>query len=164
MGNIACLVHGCDEAESQLHLITCSTIKRDFWIIIIGEMEGLGLLPERVKDPHFGNTILEWGGLLIAGQIDGTAVNKEAAAFLCWAWRQLYAEIIAQRVADKAGLELGKVVWLTLRMAYSRVKAYGYTWRLWFIRQHLWQESKRKVMPEKHRMLALIEFDEEADY
>ena len=49
-------------------------------------------------------------------------------------------------------------------MAYSRVKAYGYKWLLWYARQRLWQEGKAKKMPEKHRILALIEFGEEADY
>ena len=164
MGDTKCLARGCGDEESQLHLIMCSVIKRDFWKVIIREMNELELLPDRAADPGFGLTLQEWGSFLIAGQIENEPVNKEAAAFLCWAWRQLYAEVVSLRIADKRDLELGKAVWLTLRMAYSRVKAYGYKWLLWYARQRLWQEGKAKKMPEKHRTMALIEFGEEADY
>jgi len=125
-------------------------------------MEELGIL--NLENPNFGTTIQEWGALIVAGQLRGVAVNREAAGYLCWAWRQLYAEIIDKRVKGESPLNLKKALWHTIRMAYSRVKAYGRKWRLWYVRQRLWQAGRQKEMPEHHQKNALILFDNEANY
>ena len=104
MAGTLCLGHNCREDESQLHLIQCRVIRSEFWHEIIYDMEELGLIPEDLVDQAFSDSTQKWGALLIAGQINNKPLKSEATSYLCWAWRQLYAEIIDNRVNSRADL------------------------------------------------------------
>ena len=54
----------------------------------------------------------------------GDTVGKEEAAIVCWAWRCHYAEVVAARVENRE-LKPGTAYKNTVRLAYTRVKAYG---------------------------------------
>ena len=164
MNSKQCIAEGCREDESQLHLITCDKIKESFWKKITDIMSSLGLLPRNLIDQNFMDSIQKWGALLIAGQLDDKPVRRETSAFICWAWRALYSEIIHQRKEGRGKIDTEEAVWWTLRLAYSRVKAYGHKWRRWYLRQRLWDEDKRKLLAEKYRKFSLINFDREANY
>ena len=127
-------------------------IKEYFWRRVVEIAEDLGLLPECTKTRDFRMSVQKWGSLLIAGQIDGKVVSKEATAVLCWAWRALYAEIISKRTGNQGALDFERAVWITYRYAFSRVTAEGYKWRRWYLRQRFWQEGKRKKMAEKYHI------------
>ena len=164
MEGTKCLAQGCNHEESQQHLIECRMIKEYFWRRVVEIAEDLGLLPECTKTRDFRMSVQKWGSLLIAGQIDGKVVSKEATAVLCWAWRALYAEIISKRTGNQGALDFERAVWITYRYAFSRVTAEGYKWRRWYLRQRFWQEGKRKNMAEKYRHSCLLQYDEEANY
>ena len=104
------------------------------------------------------------GSHTIAGQINGEAINKEATAVICWAWRALYAEIICKRTGNQGSLDLERAVWHTFRFAFSRVTAEGYKWRRWYIRQRYWRPGKSRIMAEKYRHSCLLQYDAEANY
>ena len=52
----------------------------------------------------------------------------------------------------------------TIRLGHSRVKAHGYKWRQWYLRQHLWRDSTSKMVPEEHQDYICITCNMEAEY
>ena len=78
----------------------------------------------------------------------GKMVGREEAAIICWAWRCLYAEVVAARV-DNRELKPENACKNTIRMAYTRVKAYGDKWYRWYSKQRY--RKNAKVVPRKHR-------------
>ena len=144
MGDTTCMAKWCRHEESQLHLVECQSIKENFWKEIISIMVELDVLPEECNGSPFQDDRKKWAILLVAGQIEGAAVNNEAAAILCWAWRSLYAEVIKRRIEAKETLKPKVAIKNTVRMMYSRVVAYGFKWRRWWSKQRLWQVARRK--------------------
>ena len=79
------------------------------------------------------------------------------------AWRTLYAQVVKARLDQKV-LRLDIAYYNFTRLMISRVKAYGAKWRKWFLNQRLWQTTRTKNCPLRHRDHALITLTEEADY
>jgi hypothetical protein len=62
----------------------------------------------------------------------GKMVGREEAAIIFWAWRCLYAEVVAARVDNRELSDRRTHYKNTIRMAYTRVKAYGDKWYRWY--------------------------------
>ena len=64
--------------------------------------------------------------------------------------------------ADNRELRPGTAYKNTVRMAYTRVKAYGSKWYRWYSRQRYKRDAKQ--VPRKHRDKKLISTDTDATY
>ena len=91
----------------------------------------------------------------------GKMVGREEAAVIFWAWRCLYAEVVAARV-DNRELRPENAYKNTIRMAYTRVKAYGDKWYRWYSKQRY--RKGAKVVPRAHREKKLVSSDSDATY
>ena len=105
-----------------------------------------------------GNSNKKW---LLGINADGSQVSREEAAIIFWAWRCLYAEVVGARKEDRCMLP-SKAYANLIRMAYTRVKAYGAKWYRWYSRQH--RKKDAKVVPRKHRDNKLIKTEASAEY
>ena len=119
-----CSARGCRAEENQEHLVLCPEIQRDFWVRVAILMNHL--------DMSVSNTSKTW---LLGIKADGSQVSREEAAIIFWAWRCLYAEVVGARI-DNRCLNPSKAYANLVRMAYTRVKAYGAKWYRWYSRQH----------------------------
>ena len=90
-------------------------------------------------------------------------MSKEMMALITWAWRSLYAETTRAHI-EGGTFSLDQAVKDTVRMVYSRVKAYGHRWRQWYLHQRGWRDGTRKIIPEEHQHYHLISCDEEGNY
>ena len=90
-------------------------------------------------------------------------VDRETAAFITWAWRCLYAEVTNAHI-ETHDFDPKQALRMTIRMSYSRVKAYGHKWRKWYLKQRLWREETTKLVPEEHQEYTCISCDPEAKY
>ena len=81
-----CSAQGCQQEESQQHLLICGVIKTEYWEEICDYLETFGLPAE--------NTEAFW----IGGVIGGEVTSKEHAGIRAMAWRTLYAEVVRARV------------------------------------------------------------------
>ena len=105
-----------------------------------------------------GNTSKKW---LLGIKTDGSQVSREEAAIVFWAWRCLYAEVVGARKENRC-MSPSKAYANLIRMAYTRVKAYGAKWYRWYSRQH--RKIDAKVVPRKHRDTKLIKTEASAEY
>jgi hypothetical protein len=100
-----------------------------------------------------------------ASTADGSQVSREEAAISFWAWRCLYAEVVGAR-KDNRCMVSAKAYANLVRMAYTRVKAYGATVSgtggSWYSRQH--RKKDAKVVPMKHRENKLITQEASVEY
>ena len=142
LGSTTCMARGCDGEENQEHLVDCPVIGAGVWRKIAGFMGSLHM--------DAGDNKRKW----ILGTLpNGDTVGREEAAIIFWAWRCLYAEVVAARV-DNRELRPGTAYKNTVRMTYTRVKAYGAKWYRWYSRQRYKRDAKR--VPRKHREKKLI--------
>ena len=146
-----CNAAGCQHEETQLHLMTCSIIKSEYWEKIVKYARTFGIDAD--------NRPAYWLGY--AG--NGKAVGREQAAIIALAWRSLYAQVVKARLDNKV-LRLDVAYYNFTRFMISRVKAYGTKWRRWFLNQRLWQQTRMKMFPLRHRNNALIKLTAEAEY
>ena len=86
-GSTKCSAAGCNEEEKQEHLVRCPTIRREFWSKVATLMGRLKM--------DAGSSDLKW---LLGIKGDDIKVDKEEAAVVFWAWRNLYAEITRARI------------------------------------------------------------------
>ena len=112
-GSTKCSAAGCNEEEKQEHLVRCPAIRSEFW-------DKVAALMGRLK-MNAGSTDLKW---LLGIKEDGMKVDKEEAAMLFWAWRNLYAEVTRVRIEGKQ-LNLKTAYENFVRMSFTRVVAYG---------------------------------------
>jgi hypothetical protein len=68
-----------------------------------------------------GSSDLKW---LLGIKEDGTKVDKEDAAMIFWAWRNLYTEVTRARIEGKQ-LDPETAYKNFVRMAFTRIVAYG---------------------------------------
>ena len=113
-GSTKCSAAGCNEEEKQEHLVRCPAIRSEFW-------DKVAALMGRLK-MNAGSSDLKW---LLGIKEDGIKVDKEEAAMIFWAWRNLYAEVTRARIE---GLNLKTAYEIFVRMAFTRVVAYGAKW------------------------------------
>ena len=139
---LVCLIRSTDRRN---------TIKTQYWDRVVKYMEVFGM--EAENTPNF------WLGM----QADGTVLEPEQATVVVIAWRTLYAADVYARLNEQ-NMNLDNAFFQMTRMVLSRVKAHGAKWRLWYVNQRLWQPSKTKIFPTKHRRNHLITFDETAQY
>ena len=144
------MARGCGEYENQEHLVECRTIATRLWSKIAAFMGTLNMDASGSKRKW----IL---GILPSGK----TVGREEAAIIFWAWRCLYAEVVAARV-DNRELKPENAYKNTIRMAYTRVKAYGDKWYRWYSKQRYRKDAK--VIPRKHRDKKLVSSDRNATY
>ena len=78
-----------------------------------------------------------------------------------WAWRNLYAEVTRARIEGKQ-LDLKKAYANFVRMAYTRIVAYGAKWYRWYSRQQ--HRTKAKSIPIRFRERKLIDSEATAEY
>ena len=150
LGSTTCMARGCNGEENQEHLVDCPVIGAGFWRKIAGFMGSLHM--------DAGDNKRKW----ILGTLpSGDTVGREEAAVIFWAWRCLYAEVVAARV-DNRELRPETAYKNTVRMTYTRVKAYGAKWYRWYSRQRYKRDAKR--VPRKHREKKLISTDIDATY
>jgi hypothetical protein len=150
LGSTKCMARGCGEDENQEHLVECPTIASRFWSKIAAFMGALSMDASDNKR--------KW----ILGMLpSGKTVGREEAAIIFWAWRCLYAEVVAARI-DNRDLKPGNAYKNTIRMAYTRVKAYGDKWYRWYSKQRYRKDAK--VIPLKHRDKKLVSSDRDATY
>ena len=90
-----------------------SDARSEFW-------DKVAALMGRLK-MNAGSTDLKW---LLGIKEDGMKVDKEEAAMLFWAWRNLYAEVTRVRIEGKQ-LNLKTAYENFVRMSFTRVVAYG---------------------------------------
>ena len=150
MNGTTCAVHGCAHEENMQHLMTCTTIKRDYWELIAEYLRHFNM--------HAENTEEFWLGCQ-----RGKAANGETLGAIAIAWRALYAEVTKAHAEDKH-LRLDKAYFAFTRLLLGRVKAYGAKWRRWYNNQRLWQPAKTKHFPMKHRNKKLIQTEADATY
>ena len=170
-----CTGEGCQEDETQEHLVACPVLAR-FWKQTLDDMIDIGLLTTENKPLTAEERLALWiahqmvknrpAGSDPEDENDTTkfsAVNREASAYICWAWRAIYAEITRARLnsedfnQDQANRD-------TIRLAYSRVKAHGARWKRWFNKQRLWSDDTSKMVPEEHQDYICIQCDHKAEY
>ena len=111
-----CRAQGCRAEENQEHLVLCPGIQRYFWVSVAILMSHLNM--------DAGNTSKKW---LLGIKADGSQVTREEAAIIFWAWRCLYAEVVGARKENRC-MNPSKAYANLVRMAYTRVKAYGAKW------------------------------------
>ena len=144
------MARGCGEDENQEHLVECPSIAAKFWSKIAAFMGTLNMDSSSSKR--------KW----ILGELpSGKMVGREEAAVIFWAWRCIYAEVVAARVDDRE-LRPENAYKNTVRMAYTRVKAYGDKWYRWYSKQRYHKGAK--VVPRAHRDKKLITSDSDATY
>jgi hypothetical protein len=131
--------------ENQEHLVRCGVIRRGFWSKIAALMGSLNM--------DTSDSELKW---LLGVLSNGDTVGKEEAAIICWAWRCLYAEVVAAREENRE-LKPDTVYKNTIRMAYTRVKAYGEKWYTWYSKQRYRINAKK--VPRKYRDKKLVTSD-----
>ena len=73
-----CSAQGCQQEESQQHLVTCGVIKTEYWEEVCDYLETFGLPAE--------NTEAVW----IGGVMGGEVTSKEHAGIRAMAWRKRY--------------------------------------------------------------------------
>jgi hypothetical protein len=149
-GSTKCNAAGCNEEEKQEHLVRCPTIRREFWDKVATLMGKLKM--------NAGSSDLKW---LLGIKEDGVKVDKEEAAMIFWAWRNLYAEVTRARIEGKQ-LNLKTAYANFVRMAFTRVVAYGAKWYRWYSRQHY--RTKAKSVPIRFRERKLIDSEATAEY
>jgi hypothetical protein len=110
-GSTKCIAAGCNEEEKQEHLVRCPAIRSEFW-------DKVAALMVRLK-MNAGSSDLKW---LLGIKEDGIEVDKEEAAMIFWAWRNLYAEVTRARIEGKQ---------LNLKTAYTKT-LYGWPSREWW--------------------------------
>jgi hypothetical protein len=135
MGSTQCATPGCHHPENQEHLVTCNNIRVWFWKPIQETMTALGLRCTH-NSPKFWLT-----GILQSGK----AVDTESAAFIFWAWRALYAESVSAHLANR-NMNLKHAYGYTIALAHARVRAHGYSWRTWYLRQRYIARRRTKVI------------------
>ena len=91
------------------------------------------------------NTSKTW---LLGIKADGSQVSREEAAIIFWAWRCLYAEVVGARRENRC-MNPSKAYAKLVRMAYTRVKAYGAKWYRWYSRQHRKIDAKVVASTQK---------------
>ena len=123
-GSTKCSAAGCNGEETQEHLVRCPAIRSEFWDRVAALMGKLKM--------NAGSLDLKW---LLGFKEDGIKVDKEEAAMIFWAWRNLYAEVTRARIEGKQ-LNLKTAYANFVRMAFTRVVAYGAKWYRWYSRQH----------------------------
>jgi hypothetical protein len=116
LGSTKCSAAGCSEEEKQEHLVRCPAIRREFWDRVAALMGKLKM--------NAGSLDLKW---LLGFKEDGIKVDKEEAAMIFWAWRNLYAEVTRARIEGKQ-LNLKTAYENFVRMAFTGVVAYGAKW------------------------------------
>ena len=89
------------------------------------------------------------------------SVDKEEAAMIFWAWRNLYAEVTRARIEGKQ-LDPEAAYKNFVRMAFTRVVAYGAKWYRWFSRQRY--RARAKAIPIRFRERKLITSEATAEY
>ena len=149
-GSTECSAAGCNEEEKQEHLVRCSVIRKDFW-------DKIAALMGRLK-MSAGSSDLKW---LLGIKEDGTKVDKEEAAMIFWAWRNLYAEVTRARIEGKQ-LDLETAYKNFVRMTFTRIVAYGAKWYRWFSRQRY--KARAKAIPIRFRERKLITSEATAEY
>ena len=78
-----------------------------------------------------------------------------------WAVRNLYAAVTRARIEGKQ-LNLKTAYESVVRMAFTRVVAYGARWYRWYSRQHY--KIKAKSIPIRFRERKLIDSEATAEY
>jgi hypothetical protein len=89
-----------------------------------------------------GSSDLKW---LLGIKEDGTKVDKEEAAMIFWAWRNLYAEVTRARVEGKQ---------LNLKMAYAHFVRMWPSREWWRMEQNGTdgiQDSTTRLKPSRSR-------------
>jgi hypothetical protein len=94
---------------------------------------------------------------------DGKIVDKESAALIFWAWRALYAETVRAHLENKP-MRLDRAYAYTIELAHARVRAHGFRWRQWYLRQRYIPSARSKVIPERHRSYKLLKTDPYGTY
>ena len=150
MNSTQCAVHGCAHEENMQHLMTCPTIKRDYWDKIVQYLHNFNIGAE--------NTEEFW-----LGYLRGAAIKGETLGAVAIAWRALYAEVTKAHAEDKH-LRLDRAYFSFTRLLLGRVKAYGAKWRRWYNNQRLWQPAKTKHFPMRHRNKKFIQVEADATY
>jgi hypothetical protein len=153
MGSTQCATHGCHRPENQEHLVTCNNIREGFWKPIQAAMIAMNLKCTR-DSPKFWLT-----GILQSGK----AVDTESAAFMFWAWRALYAESVSAHLANR-NMNLKHAYGYTIALAHARIRAHGYRWRTWYVRQRYIARSRTKAIPQKHQKYKLFRCNAEGEY
>ena len=149
MEDTKCRAPGCGAEESQAHLMQCPVIKDKFWEKI---REGIVRLGGEAE-----NKETFW----LTGEVGGKLTGADTMAIIAWAWRALYAATVQAHVEQK-NPKYEEAVFNTWRFAIGRVKAHGYRWRRWYVRQRQWMKPKR--FPIRHRENMLISLSGEAVY
>ena len=52
----------------------------------------------------------------------------------------------------------------TIALAHARVRAHGYRWRTWYLRQRYIARSRTKVIPQAHRKYKLLRCNAQGEY
>ena len=142
--NGTCLL--CNEQETQLHLVRCEVIHREYWQSMLDLM-----VPLNMPIPHHKEEI---EAMLVTYRLArDRVVNKEQASIIDIAWRCLYAEIVRARV-DNALVCLQSAKVRGIKMLQSRAEAYGRRWELWVIKQL--GRKKIKTIPRKHQRYTIV--------
>ena len=141
-----CAATGCNQQESQLHLVECPIINREFWEPLSQLIQSLGLRAE--------NSPTYW---ITGTMADGKRADSESWAMVTWAWRSLYA-CTTKTHLEGARLNFKVALMLTFRYAISRTIAHGRRWKLWFTRQEDHHDGIT-AFPLQHRSHELIEFE-----
>ena len=165
LGPTGCTARGCQHEESQMHLVLCD--KMGYWPEVWTHMNQLQLLTGSPPASTAEKLKLWVAFQLPRNQANPTKkavmISEEAAAYITWAWRALYAEIIAARDENR-NFRAARALRATARWAYLRVLAHGIKWRTWYLRQRYWQANKTKIVPEEKRENTLITCDEQASF
>ena len=164
LGPTGCTARGCQHEESQMHLVLCD--KMGYWPEVWTHMNQLQLLTGSPPASTAEKLELWVAFQLPRDQADPTEavmISREAAAYITWAWRALYAEIFAARDENR-NFKAARALRATVRFAYLRVLAHGMKWRTWYPRQRYWQANKTKIVPEEKRESSLITCDEQASF
>jgi hypothetical protein len=149
-GSTKCSAAGCNEEEKQELWLGARPYEGSSGIKVATLMGKLKM--------NAGSSDLKW---LLGIKEDGTKVDKEEAAMIFWAWRNLYAEVTRARVEGKQ-LNLKTAYANFVRMAFTRVVAYGAKWYRWYSRQHY--KTKAKSIPIRFRERKLIDSEATAEY
>ena len=150
-GHTTCAATGCRQQESQLYLLECPIINREFWQPLSQHILSIGLQAE--NNPTY------W----ITGTMsDGKQTDNESWAVVTWAWRSLYA-CTTKTHLEGARLNFKTALMLTFRYAISRTLAHGRRWKLWFTRQmdHI---DGITAFPQQHRTHVLMTFEFDTAY
>ena len=128
-------------------------IREGFWRPIQEIMTALGLQCTH-NSPQFWLT-----GVLQSGK----AVDTESAAFIFWAWRALYVESVSAHLANR-NMNLKHAYGYTIALAHARVRAHGYRWRTWYLRQRYITRSGTKVILQAHRKYKLLRYNAQGEH